>query len=169
MPSEPAVPQAIDPQRFRQTLGLYPTGVTIITGLPPHDDDAPAMVIGSFGSVSLDPPLVMFMPGKSSATWPLIEAGGHFAVSVLGDGHDVVAGRLVSKSGDHFEEHGWRQAASGAPVLEDCIAWLDCAITDVHDAGDHWIVVGTVNELGGSDHPDTPSRPLVFWQGKYLS
>ena len=151
---------------FRQTLGQYPTGVTIVTGVASGDDDAPAMVIGSFGSVSLDPPLVMFMPGRNSSTWPRIEAGGHFGVSVLGAGQDAVADLLFNKTGEHFRAHDWTTAASGVPVLTDALAWLDCSITDVHDGGDHVIVVGAVDALGV---PETgPAAPLVFWQGRYL-
>ncbi|MEE8602265.1 flavin reductase family protein [Euzebya tangerina] len=151
---------------FRQVLGQYPTGVTIVTGVPDSDGEAPAMVIGSFGSVSLDPPLVMFLPGKGSSTWPDIEAGGHFGVSVLGAGHDAVADDLFTKTGEHYTNHAWTTTASGAPVLTEALAWLDCTISDVHEAGDHWIVVGAVDALGMS--AEGPVKPLVFWQGKYL-
>ncbi len=151
----------IDPTRFRQVLGSYPTGVTIVTAV---DDGEPvAMVIGSFGSVSLDPPLVMFLPGNTSSTWPRIESAGAFCVNVLADRHRELCDRFVRKDGGAWDDGSWTTAATGAPVLPDALAWVDCEIDRVVEAGDHWIVLGRVVELHGSED----GSPLLFFRGGY--
>ncbi len=122
------------------------------------------MVIGSFGSVSLDPPLVMFLPAKSSSSWPAIQKTGHFAVSVLGAHQGEVCQTVFDKGQDPFAMFEWHTLSTGSPVLQDCLAWIDCRIADVHEAGDHWIVVGEVVALGEGD-PEL--GPLVFWGGAY--
>lgn len=150
----------IDGAEFRRVLGRYPTGVTLVTA----DDDGPvAMVIGSFGSVSLDPPLVQFMPAKTSSTWPRIERSGHYCVNVLGADHLDLCNSFFRKDGDPFEAISWHAGPSGSPVIENIHAWIDCRIRDVHDAGDHWIVVGEVMALDAGDD----GSPLVFHQGGY--
>jgi flavin reductase (DIM6/NTAB) family NADH-FMN oxidoreductase RutF len=151
----------IDPALFRQVLGCYPTGVTIVTASA--GDEPVAMVIGSFGSVSLDPPLVMFLPGQSSSTWPRIEAAGAFCVNVLGDDQVELSHRFFSKDTDPWDGLEWTTAATGAPVLADALAWIDCEIERVVEAGDHWIVLGRVVDLEGSDS----GGPLVFFRGGY--
>lgn len=140
-------------------MGRYPTGVTIVAAR-----GSTAMVIGSFGSASLDPPLVMFLPGKSSSSWPAIEDTGHFAVSVLGAHQGEVCHTVFEKGDDPFDAFEWHTVSTGSPVLHDCLAWVDCRIADVHDAGDHWIVLGEVVALGEGD---PAAGPLVFWGGSY--
>lgn len=155
-----AIP-TIDPALFRQVLGCYPTGVTIVTAS--SGGEPAAMVIGSFGSVSLDPPLVMFLPAKTSSTWPDIEAAGAFCVNVLGDDHTELAHQFFKKDVDPWDGLEWTTGASGSPVLTDALAWIDCEIERVIEAGDHWIVLGRVLDLRGSD----AGGPLVFFRGGY--
>jgi flavin reductase (DIM6/NTAB) family NADH-FMN oxidoreductase RutF len=121
------------------------------------------MAVGSFTSVSLDPPLVAFFPDKTSTTWPRIERAGSFCVNVLGQDQLHVCRAFAAKGGDKFGELRWQTATSGAPIIEEAIAWIDCDIEQVHEAGDHYIVVGRVRELDvvGS------SLPLLFFQGGY--
>jgi flavin reductase (DIM6/NTAB) family NADH-FMN oxidoreductase RutF/DNA-binding IclR family transcriptional regulator len=153
---------SIDGKRFRQVLGHFPTGVAVITAMGP--DGKPAgMAVGSFTSVSLDPPLVAFLPDKSSSSWPKIEASGSFCVNILGAEQESVCRAFAMKGGDKFAELSWRPAGSGAPMLDGVLAWIDCDIDVVHEAGDHWIVVGRVRELDIAN----PSLPLVFFQGGY--
>ena len=154
--------RAIDPKWFRQVLGQYPTGVCVVTSTDPDGGHA-GMAVGSFTSVSLDPPLVAFFPDKTSTTWPRIERAGSFCVNVLGQDQLHVCRAFAAKGGDKFGELRWEAAASGAPIIEDAIAWIDCDIEQVHEAGDHYIVVGRVRELDvvGS------SLPLLFFQGGY--
>ncbi|MDH4169607.1 MAG: flavin reductase family protein [Acidimicrobiia bacterium] len=153
--------ESIDGDRFRRVMGCFPTGVTVVTAM---DGDQPvAMVIGSFGSVSLDPPLVMFLPGNTSKTWPQIERAGHFCVNVMGHDQLEVCNAFFTKEVDPFDTFGWEPAGSGAPRLEGSSAWIDCAIDNVVEAGDHYIVIGRVLDLDG-DHERVP---LVFHGGRY--
>ncbi|HLM64021.1 MAG TPA: flavin reductase family protein [Acidimicrobiales bacterium] len=162
MSSERPVRSAVDGARFRQVLGHFPTGVTVITAAGP---DGPAgLAVGSFFSVSLDPPLVAFCAAKTSSSYPKVEAAGHFVVNVLGDDQEDVC-RVFAGKGDKFAGLGYRPSpGSGAPVINDVLAWIDCDIDTVHEAGDHWIVVGHVREL---EVGDESGGPLVFYRGGY--
>ena len=151
-----------DSAEFRRVLGHYPTGVTVVTGVA---DDGPAgLAIGSFGSVSLEPPLVMFCPGKSSNSWPVIEASGSFCVNVLAEDQAAVSSLFAGRDPDKFAGISWSTRVTGSPVIEGCLAWIDCTIETVHEGGDHWIVVGRVADLGVG-RPD--SGPLIFLKGGY--
>lgn len=153
---------AIDPTHFREVLGQYPTGVCVVAARP-GDGPPVGMAVGSFTSVSLDPPLIAFMPAKSSTTWPRIERVGHFCVNVLAAEQEPICRRFASKLLDKFEGLEYRAAGSGSPILRDVVAWIDCDIQDVVDAGDHYIVIGAVREL----QVERPGPPLVFFQGGY--
>lgn len=153
---------AFDAATFRRVLGHVPTGVTVVTGV---GNGAPAgLAIGSFGSVSLDPPLVMFCPGRSSKSWPLIERTGSFCVNVLAEDQAAISSLFAGRDPDKFAGVEWGTRATGSPVIEGCLAWIDCAIETVHEAGDHWIVVGRVADLG-VDRPEV--GPLIFFKGGY--
>jgi flavin reductase (DIM6/NTAB) family NADH-FMN oxidoreductase RutF len=154
----------IDESRFRQVLGHFPTGVTVVAAK--SDDEPPVgLAVGSFFSISLDPPLVGFCPGKSSSSWPKIEATGHFCVNILAEDQEDVARVFAGKGEDKFQSVGWKPAGTGSPVIRDVLAWIDCAIEDVHDAGDHYIVTGRVHEL----KVEREGHPLVFFRGGYGS
>ena len=155
---------SIDPSEYRRVLGHFPTGVTVVTGA---DDDGPTgMAIGSFASVSLDPPLVMFCPGKTSKTWMRIQRTGAFCVNVLGHDQDDICGVFAGKAEDKFEGIDWTTASTGAPLIPGAIATIDCSIHAVHDGGDHDIVVGLVQTMTTAE--DAPARgPLLFFQGGY--
>jgi 3-hydroxy-9,10-secoandrosta-1,3,5(10)-triene-9,17-dione monooxygenase reductase component len=129
----------IEPDRFRLVLGHLPTGVTVVTA---HHPGGPvAMSANSVTSVSLQPPLILFCPAKSSTSWPLIRESGRFC---------GVA---------------WHARASG-PALDDAVAWIECTIDAVHEGGDHLIVVGAVDRL---DVREGEADPLVFFRGRYGS
>jgi flavin reductase (DIM6/NTAB) family NADH-FMN oxidoreductase RutF len=154
--------RATDKQWFRQVLGQYPTGVCVVTAAPP--DGPPAgMVVGSFTSVSLDPPLVAFYPDKSSSSWPRIAQAGSFCVNILGEDQEAVCRRFASKAADKFEGQQHRAAGTGSPIIEDVVAWIDCDIQSVQEAGDHYVVLGLVRDL----QIDSPRLPLLFFQGGY--
>jgi 3-hydroxy-9,10-secoandrosta-1,3,5(10)-triene-9,17-dione monooxygenase reductase component len=153
---------AVDSARFRQVLGHFPTGVTVITAATAQ---GPAgLAVGSFFSVSLEPPLVAFCAAKTSNSWPKIADTGHFAVNVLAEDQEEVSRVFASKAVDKFEGIGYRPSpGTGAPVLSDVLAWIDCEIDTVHEAGDHWIVVGRVLDLEVGHE----GAPLVFFRGGY--
>jgi flavin reductase (DIM6/NTAB) family NADH-FMN oxidoreductase RutF/DNA-binding IclR family transcriptional regulator len=151
-----------DGQKFRQVLGHFPTGVAVVTGID-ADGQPAGMAVGSFTSVSLDPPLVAFMPDKSSTSWPRFRDSGSFCVNILGADQESVCRAFASRGGDKFAALSWQPAGSGAPLLDGVLAWIDCDTEVIHEAGDHFIVIGRVRELDIG----TPALPLVFFQGGY--
>ncbi|MFD5815533.1 flavin reductase family protein [Streptomyces sp. NPDC127038] len=163
----------VDPARFRRVLGHFATGVTVVTA-PATGADGPAgFACQSFASLSLDPPLVCFMVGRTSATWPRIARAGVFCVNVLGAHQgDLCRGFAVSGA-DKFAGVAHDPApVSGSPRLAGAAAWVDCTIHAVHTGGDHLIVVGRVDALGaggdGEDGEDSAVRPLLFHKGRFL-
>ncbi|WP_345525476.1 flavin reductase family protein [Nocardioides endophyticus] len=151
-----------DSNQFRQVLGQYPTGVCIIAALG-TDGKPVGMTVGSFSSVSLDPPLVGFMPAKSSTTWPKLRDSPTFCVNVLSVDQVEVCRTFASKAADKFQEVPWRPASSGSPVIEGVAAYIDCDLAEVLDAGDHEIVIGRVRELEFA----ASAMPLLFFRGGY--
>ena len=150
---------------FRYVLGQYPTGVTLITAAP--SDAAPAgMVVGTFSSVSLDPPLVAFMPDVRSTSWPKIREAGSFCANVLTAGQQDVCRAFSRKAEDRFSANEWGDTPSGSPRLEGAAAWIDCDIEDVIRSGDHDIVIGRVKALGVGSSKELP---LLFLRGGYGS
>jgi 3-hydroxy-9,10-secoandrosta-1,3,5(10)-triene-9,17-dione monooxygenase reductase component len=154
--------QGIDKGWFRKVLGHYPTGVCVITSTTA--DGRPAgLTVGSFTSVSLEPPLVAFFPDKSSSSWPKIEATGQFCVNILGADQQSVCRQLAAKSEDKFAGITHRHTATGLPIIDNCVAWIDCAIHSVGEAGDHYVVMGLVREM----NIESGGNPLLFFQGGY--
>ena len=156
---------SIDGREFRRVLGHYPTGVTVVTAACP--DGPEGMTIGSFTSVSLDPPLVSFCPGHDSDSWIRMRHVGSFCVNVLGDHQADVSTTFASKTDERFGRLSTRVEATGAPVIEGCLAWIDCRVEVVHTAGDHEIVVGRVVALGTAGDVAEAGGPLVFLKGGY--
>jgi flavin reductase (DIM6/NTAB) family NADH-FMN oxidoreductase RutF len=156
------VDPAIDSATYRRVLGHYPTGVCVVTAVEPGGSSA-GMVVGSFTSVSLDPPLVAFFPDRSSTSWPRIERAGKFCVNILASDQGDLCRRFASKAEDKFAGVAHRVSSNGSPVLDDVVAWVDCTLDTVHEAGDHFIVLGRVQELDIS----RPDAPLLFFRGKY--
>ncbi|MFG2960967.1 flavin reductase [Streptomyces sp. NPDC048291] len=154
--------QSFDSQSFRTVLAHYPTGVAVVTALAP-DGEPVGMVVGSFTSVSLDPPLVAFLPDRKSGSYARLSSATAFCVNVLAADQEDLCRRFASKNGRKFEGVEWKAAPSGAPVLSGAVAWIDCARDQVFDAGDHYIVLGRVTGLGVQN----PISPLLFFQGGY--
>ena len=150
-----------DPSRMRQVMGHFPSGVTIVTGTTP---DGPAgFTCQSFSSLSLDPPLVLVLPGRGSTTWPSIEDTGRFCVNVLAEDQSELSTAFARSGTDKFAGVEWAPSDLGSPILAGATAWIDCTLHAVHEGGDHLIVVGAVHDLGAV--PDT--APLVFHRGAY--
>lgn len=154
----------IESARYRQVLGHFPTGVTVITAGTSALDRV-GLAVGSFFSVSLDPALVGFCAGRSSSSWPKIREHGRFCVNVLAADQEETCRVFASKAEDKFEGIGHRPAPySAAPLLDDVLAWIDCELETVHEAGDHDIVIGRVHDLAVTRE----SSPLVFFRGGYV-
>lgn len=152
---------AIAPERFRKVLGGYPTGVSVITSS--DADGNYGMVVGTFTSISLAPPLVGFFPDKSSTSWPRIARTGRFCVNVLGADQLAACRRFAGKHEDKFEGQSHSPSPGGLPILDGVIAWIECDISQITEIGDHLLVVGTVNALDCREN----SKPLLFFGGSY--
>ncbi len=153
---------SLDAGFFRRVLGQYPTGVSVVTALP-HHATAVGMAVGSFTSVSLDPPLVAFLPSRTSSSWARIQGASTFCVNVLAADQEHICRAFAARGSDKFAGLEWRLSPSGAPILDGVVAWIECTLHAVHEAGDHHIVVGQVRELD----VERSTLPLLFFQGGY--
>jgi 3-hydroxy-9,10-secoandrosta-1,3,5(10)-triene-9,17-dione monooxygenase reductase component len=152
---------APDPAAIRTVLGHFATGVAIITAF---DGDEPVgMACNSFTSVSLEPQLVLFCAAKSSTTWPRIQAARKWVANILSEDGEQVCRLFAEKGADRFAHIAYTTGRTGAPVLDDALAFVDCETIDEYDAGDHLIVVGRVLELGYAPE----GKPLLFYRGGY--
>jgi flavin reductase (DIM6/NTAB) family NADH-FMN oxidoreductase RutF len=157
-----------DGAHFRAVLGHFPTGVTIVTGLAGDALDARRPIgftIGSFTSISLDPPLVGFFAMTDSDTWQAMAPTGGFCVNVLRNTQADLCWRFarVGNEDHRFDGLGWHPApVTGCPVIDGVGAWIDCAIERTLVLGDHELVVGAVRAL---DHHTDTHVPLVFYRG----
>ena len=148
---------------FRRVLGHYPTGVCVVTAAEP-DGRPIGMTVGSFSSVSLEPPLVSFMPAKSSTSWPRIARTGQFCVNVLASNQLEISQRFSSKVEDKFDSLVFDLSVTGSPVLKGVAAWMDCTLYATYEAGDHFIVLGEVQDLQAQG-----DQPLLFLRGQFGS
>lgn len=156
-----ADPVDVDQQRFRQVLGHFATGVTVITGL---DAGEPVgFACQAFAALSLDPPLVLFCPARTSGTWPRLAATGRFCANILTAGQRELARRFGVSGPDKFAGVSWSPGPDGLPVLDGVLTWASCAVDTVHEAGDHYVVIARVTGLGDSLAGD----PLLFYRGRF--
>jgi flavin reductase (DIM6/NTAB) family NADH-FMN oxidoreductase RutF len=154
----------IDSRIFRDVLGTYPTGVCVITSVN-ADGERHGLAVGTFTSISLDPPLVGFMPDKRSASWQAIERTGAFCVNILGAGQQPLCARFATRGGDKFEGVAHGASPGGLPLLDAVLAWIECDIAQVIELGDHYLVVGAVRALERC----SDEAPLLFFRGGYHS
>lgn len=153
------VPGPDTARAFRDALGCYGTGVTVVTtqtGTGPI-----GMTANSFASVSLDPPLVLWSPAKTSSRHAAFAGAERFAIHVMAEDQDSLA-RHFARQGNAFDAVDWHVSQDGVPILDGCLARFECATEIVHDGGDHSIIVGRV--LRGAHRP---GRGLIFKQGQY--
>jgi 3-hydroxy-9,10-secoandrosta-1,3,5(10)-triene-9,17-dione monooxygenase reductase component len=156
----PAAP-APDARSFRDALSRFATGVAFVTAAP--DGEPTGLIVNSLTSTSLEPPLVSFSPSRSSLTWSRMRRAGRFGVNVLGRQHKHFAKCATPPGADRFAGLDWQPGPGGAPLLTDALATLECEIVAEHPAGDHWIVVGRVDDL----HISPMTDPLVFFAGAF--
>lgn len=152
---------AIAAADLRRVMGCFATGVTIVTTR--QADGAPCgLTASAVTSVSLLPPLVLVCVDKESETYPYFSTSGVFAVNILTDRQQDVAARFAVSGGDKFAGVPHRIGMTGAPVLEEHLAYVECRIAHAHEGGDHTIYVGHV-EAGGV----AAGRPLLYFRGAY--
>lgn len=147
---------------FRQVLGRYPTGVCAVTGVMPSGELV-AMVVGSFTSVSLDPPLVAFLPARNSSSWAKLQECVSLCINVLSADQEAICRQLASRDPGKLAGLSHRRSPSGAPILDGVVSWIDCSCTAIHEAGDHDIAVCAVAHLDVEEG----ETPLVFLEGGY--
>jgi flavin reductase (DIM6/NTAB) family NADH-FMN oxidoreductase RutF/DNA-binding IclR family transcriptional regulator len=157
-----AAQREVDPKWYRQVLAQYPTGVCVITSVTEQGEPI-AMIVGSFTSVSLSPPLVAFFPSRDSSSWSKLRPCRSFCVNILSADQESICRRLASKDADKFAGTPHRFSSAGNPIIDGVVAWIDCLQHSVSEAGDHDVVLGRVLELDVVNQ----QLPLVFFQGGY--
>jgi len=158
--------EAPTPRQFRDIVGHFTTGVTVVTAA--HDGKARGMTASSFTSVSLDPLLILICLRLGSATDTLAVSSGHFAVSILSAKQRAVAAWFANAARPDDESQldvvGWRPGAvAGAPLVSNALAWLECAVARRMVVGDHAVLFGRVAELTAG----AVGAPLVFHRGSF--
>lgn len=146
-------------REFRDALGCFATGVTIVTAQTP--DGPVGMTANSFSSISLTPPLVLWSPSKHSKRYPAFEHASHFCIHVLRDDQKDLALEFA-KRGDAFDLVDWTLTETQTPVIQDCLTSFECRTDAIHDGGDHVIVVGRVQTVRLN-----AGAPLIFTQSAY--
>ena len=150
----------LDQARFREVLGHFATGITIVTAL---EDGAPVgFTCQAFAALSLDPPMVLLAPARSSTSWPRIAQAGAFCVNILEEHQEVLCRAFAVSGGDKFEGIGWTPGITGSPVLEGSLATVECRLGDIFDGGDHELVTGHVVAMEIGD-----GSPLLFYRSGF--
>ena len=156
---------AIEPSRFREALGHYASGITVITS---HIEGEPlGFTCQSFYSVSMSPPLVSFSVMASSASYPGMRQAGRFAVNILSGEQVGISNQFARKGTDKWHGVQWQASPLGNPVIAGSLHWLDCQIHAEHAAGDHLIVIGEVKAL--KLHEASATQPLLYFKGNYCN
>ena len=154
--------QPFDQKDFRQGLGLFPTGVTIVT--TQSDSGEPiGMTVSSFNTVSLDPPLVLWSIDRRSLSLKTFTECENFAINVLSSEQQDLSNLFASKGADKFADTPFNEGVGKSPLFNDCIAQMECKTWKTYDGGDHVIIVGEVL----SYHYNKDLEPLVFYAGNY--
>lgn len=149
-----------DGARFRQVLGHFATGITIVTAM--EEDGPVGFTCQAFTSLSLDPPMVALAAAKSSTSWPKIAKAGAFCVNILSSEQEALCRAFAVSGSDKFDGVDWRPGVLGPPVLEGSVAWVECRLETIHDAGDHELVTGRVVDIGVVE-----GLPLLFYRGGF--
>ena len=156
-------PPTIDARVFRDTLGHYASGITVVSAIA--DGEPVGFTCQSFYSVSVDPPLVSFSVMRTSTTYPRIAAGGRFTVNVLAHDQHHISNQFARKGTDKWAGIAWHPALSGNPVIDDTLMWVDCEAWAEYEAGDHLVIIGRVVEMSAPEWHT--GSPLLYFKGGY--
>ncbi len=151
---------AFDSLAQRRILGHFATGVTVVTAS--QNGEIQGMTANAVTSLSLNPPLVLVAVDKTAAMHVALTASRHFALNILSDAQEQLSRRFAQRGPKEINDLTWITAASGAPILADALAWVDCRLADILPGGDHDIFIGEI--LAGDAHAGTP---LLYYCGKY--
>lgn len=157
----------VDPQLLRTTLRYWASGVTIVT--TKLGDQRGGMTVSAFNSLSLEPAQIVICLNKDASSMPLLKESGIFAVNILATHQnaisDLFGGRIKLEEGkDRFDGLSLKTAATGAPILTDALAYLDCRVKSTHDGETHWIIIG---EVLATEVQSEPHAPLVYYNRGY--
>jgi flavin reductase (DIM6/NTAB) family NADH-FMN oxidoreductase RutF len=153
----------IDPVDLRRALGTFATGVTVVTTV--DGEGVPrGFTANSFTSVSLEPPLILVCLAKSAASCPVFRSANSYAVNILSEEQRAVSAVFSSRTQDRFAAVDWCGRSTGCPIIDGVVAWLDCHMHQVIDAGDHYILIGRI-----VDYDYAASSPLGYCRGAYVS
>jgi len=152
-----------DTAQFKDAMGMFTTGVTIVAGI---DDGLPVgFTCQSFLSLSIDPPYVAVAPARTSTSWPRIARSGSFCVNVLTEAQEELGRGFAVSGGSKFDGVDWHPApGTGSPVIAGSLAWVDCRVELVHEAGDHELILGRVLDLGVGE-----GTPLLFFHSRFAT
>jgi 3-hydroxy-9,10-secoandrosta-1,3,5(10)-triene-9,17-dione monooxygenase reductase component len=154
---------SFDTSQFKDALSRFATGITIVSGM--EDGEPVGFTCQSFLSLSIDPPFVAVAPARTSTSWPRIARAGSFCVNVLGDHQEELCAGFAVSGGSKFDGVNWHPAPiTGAPLIEGSLAWVDCHVELVHDAGDHELIIGKVLDLGTGE-----GSPLLFFRSNFVT
>ncbi|WP_338425485.1 flavin reductase [Sphingopyxis kveilinensis] len=151
-----------DPRTLRDAMGCFATGITIVTALDAEGTPV-GLTANSFTSVSLDPPLLLVCIANTAGTAPALRAALHFGVNVLQIGQQPTSNRFSAKGEDRFANQPWAPGQTGVPLLGGSLVSFECQRESLHEAGDHFILVGRVVRAQFEPHRD----PLLYFRGKY--
>ena len=163
-PPRKAQAPVFSPQEFRTALGMFATGVTIVTART-AEGEVIGLTANSFNSVSLDPPLVLWSLSRAAASLAVFAAGSHYAINVLAADQKVLAERFAMKGADRFSGVSFEQGAGGAPLLHGAAATFECFNRSRYEEGDHVIFVGEVERCTHR----VGAAPLLFHGGRYYT
>jgi flavin reductase (DIM6/NTAB) family NADH-FMN oxidoreductase RutF len=152
---------AVTKDEFRTTLSRFASGVTVVTTIDPEGKPW-GMTVSAFSSLSLEPPLILICIDRRASGHDNLVEGGTFAVNILAEDQEEISRRFASRDIDRFDGIGYKQGATGAPLLEGAIARIECRIDATHPGGDHTIVVGEIIACEVSD-----GKPLTYYRGGY--
>lgn len=156
----------ISPEKFRDALRHFPSGVTIVTINSPAAEAVHGLTVSAFASVSPNPPLILISIDHRATACSMLEAeGASFAVNILAHDHEALSNRFAwVKDEDRFAVGAWESGVSGAPILQDALAWLECRVASYFTAGSHTIYIG---EVIASGVPRPDESPLIYWNRGY--
>ena len=151
---------SLDSELFRHAMGHFASGIVVVTGVV--DGTPTGLTCQSFSSLSLEPPLILLCPSRTSVSWPGLARTGWFCVNVLSSAQEAICRQFARSGGQKFSGVSWSPGFNGLPRIDGSLAAIDCSVATVVDGGDHYVVIGAVRDLvvrSGS--------PLLFFRGAY--
>jgi flavin reductase (DIM6/NTAB) family NADH-FMN oxidoreductase RutF len=152
---------AFDRNELRRVMGHFATGITVVTTHGP-DGKRYGLTMNAVCSLSLTPPLMLICVDKRAESHPAFQPARGFVVNMLDESQEEVSRRFAVSGGEKFTGLACRDGVTGAPILEDALAWVECRVIEVHEGGDHTIYIGEVEDAGART-----GDPILYYRGKY--